>query len=740
MKQGRYEAAALLGLFAITVTLFWKIALTSQYTWMNGPDYVNQVVPWFEFQAREWHAGRFPLWDPYHWGGQPLPGQMQPGAMYPLNWLLFLLPLNNGFLSIPILHWYQVLIHFIGAAFCYWLCRDLGRSRMASVLGGTIFGMSGYLGTTDWPQMVNGVVWAPLVLMFFLRVRRGERPVLHSALCGAALGISFLSGHHQAPTFMSLMIVGLWVQAILVKKFPFRRAVVLMGIFGLFVALCGAAQVLPAIEFGKIAMRWVGAKEPVGWADPVPYPIHSQYSLNPVSVLGLIFPDIATPTIPFMGITAIVVAIVAVMGPWKYGHVRLLTGAAVAGLILALGSTSAFHGVLYALIPGVEKARSPASGIFLFNLMAAALAAHGFDALLDLKSEVPSIGRIQKVLCGIAVVVYVFLFATNLFEQGKLFYQLRSAAVALSALLLAALLAGWQSGAISARTVAYSLIGLTMLDLSGVVGYPYTSREQGWTLFDKLYSNQDIISYIRKGPPYSRFLEDREELPYNLGDWWGIEQFDGYTGITTNIVHVNGGWQIYDLMGVEYYIGKKPMRPDETPVFTGTSGMILYKNPNALERTWIAHHVTTVGGEKELQAALMHQAAELKNDVVLVKDAPQVATCDVPDRQKIDSYGQSRISIIAQMGCSGMLVLADTFTPGWNATVDGSPVRIYEAYGVIRAVVVPAGTHKIEFRYRPNGVIYGSALTLIGFLLLPALPFVDRRFSKFMEASTSSAP
>src|SRR5450759_3246886 len=75
-------------IFAITVILLWKIALTSQYTWINGPDYVNQVVPWFQFQAREWHAHRFPLWDPYHWGGQPLVGQDQPGAMYPLNWIL----------------------------------------------------------------------------------------------------------------------------------------------------------------------------------------------------------------------------------------------------------------------------------------------------------------------------------------------------------------------------------------------------------------------------------------------------------------------------------------------------------------------------------------------------------------------------------------------------------------------------------------------------------------------------
>ncbi len=287
-------AGPLFALFAITIVMFWKIALTSQYTWLNGPDYANQVLPWFQFQAREWHAGRFPLWDPYHWAGQPLVGQMQPGAVYPLNWLFFLLPLKDGFISIPLFHWYQVVIHFMGAAFCYWLCRDLGRSRVGAVLGGTIFGMSGYLGTTEWPQMVNGVVWAPLVLMFFLRARRGQRPILNCALSGACLGISFLSGHHQVPMFLCLLMAGLWMHAAITRVFSTRHLIIIASIFSVFVILVSAAQILPGYQFGQIALRWVGARNPVGWQDPVPYVVHSQYSMNPVSVLGLIIPGIAT--------------------------------------------------------------------------------------------------------------------------------------------------------------------------------------------------------------------------------------------------------------------------------------------------------------------------------------------------------------------------------------------------------------------------------------------------------------
>ena len=35
-----------------------------------------------------------------------------------------------------VLNWYFVLIHFMAALFCYLLCRDLKRSRVASVVAG----------------------------------------------------------------------------------------------------------------------------------------------------------------------------------------------------------------------------------------------------------------------------------------------------------------------------------------------------------------------------------------------------------------------------------------------------------------------------------------------------------------------------------------------------------------------------------------------------------------------------
>src|SRR5260370_7924820 len=101
--------------FLITIAIFWKLVLTNQSTWLDHPDIVNQVLPWYQFEATEWHQGRFPLWDPHHWGGQSLIGQGQPGVAYPFNCTLFLLPLRDARIPFSPPHCYSSLLHSLAS-------------------------------------------------------------------------------------------------------------------------------------------------------------------------------------------------------------------------------------------------------------------------------------------------------------------------------------------------------------------------------------------------------------------------------------------------------------------------------------------------------------------------------------------------------------------------------------------------------------------------------------------------
>src|ERR1043166_7841927 len=111
--------AAPLVLSVLVILIYWRLTLTPQYTFLESSDHSYQLLPWLQYQAGEWHAGRIPLWDPNGWLGQPLLAQVQPSTANPLAWLLFLAPLDHGWIRQDMVHWYFVLIRMLAALTCY---------------------------------------------------------------------------------------------------------------------------------------------------------------------------------------------------------------------------------------------------------------------------------------------------------------------------------------------------------------------------------------------------------------------------------------------------------------------------------------------------------------------------------------------------------------------------------------------------------------------------------------------
>ena len=78
-----------------------------------------------------------------------------------------------------------------------------------------------------------------------------------------------------------------------------------------------------------------------------------------------------------------------------------------------------------------------------------------------------------------------------------------------------------------------------------------------------------------------------------------------------------------------------------------------------------------------------------------------------------------------------VLRLADLWYPDWKVTVDGKPAPLLRADHALRAVAVPAGEHKIEFRFASRSFTIGFWLsvgcTLAALLLLAANWWLQRR-------------
>jgi len=665
-------------LLALTVAMYWKLA-SGQYLWFDHPDAVNQILPWFQFQAREWRLGRFPLWDPHHWGGQSLPGQVQPGVFYPLNWLLFLSPLRDGFLTRDALNWYFIAIHFIGSWAGFALCRSLGSSLPAAVLGGVAYGLGGYMGSNEWPQMLNGACWAPVVFLFWIRTLQ-TASAREAVLAGASLGVAWLSGHHQAPTFITLGCLFAICWALITGRMAPWTGLRLTGLFTLSMLAVGAVQILPAYHYGHAALRWVGAAEPLSWSDRVPYPVHERYSLHPEGLAGLLFPN--SPQSPglFLGSALLFLTAQGIVAGWRDWRCRLVTAIGGFGFLLALGGSSVLHGVTYLALPMVEKARSPAAAVLLFSLAVAALAATGLDSLASPGGR----ARKQAALGFLAAGILLWLglgVAVNVHPLGGLEYdRLMLAAMGLAA--TGAVTAAGSAGALPPRAVQLLLLGLVVSETATVTTFRLRHRDQA-SLVAPLHQDRDIAEFLRQRP-VQRVSVDHDAVPYNFGDWFGFDELQGYAGVTANIFRSHDHRNAHRQLGANFHVGTAPPEPGSRILFESRRGVKVFDIPDAAPR------------------ARLHRDGSA---------APACADPRPPERLS-PRPGYVIVKFVA--GCRALLAVSDTWAPGWGVTVDGAPARLLELNGFELGVAVEPGAHTVEFRYRPGDVYAGAALTLGG--------------------------
>ena len=654
-------------LLLIYIGFYWKLTLTNQFTWLESPDFANQVLPWYQFQAGEWHKGRLPIWDPFEWGGQSLIGQAQPGVVYPPNWILFLLPLENGWIRQVYLHWYFVLIHYMGGLFCYLLCRDLKRSRGASLLAGTAFGLTGWMGSTEWPQMLNGAVWAPVVFLFLLRVLRGEHRTVSGALAGTFLGVAFLSGHHQIPIFITLAAGGVWLYAFYLRRDDLRSLAPAAALFGLFFVLVSAVQMLPAYEYGMLSHRWVGANEPVGWNTPVPYTVHTNFAFYPSTIIGMLLPSIGRNASAYVTMVIAAFAFLAVVAGFRDRMVRVMGSVALGGLIFSFGGFAVLHGMIYALVPMVEKARSSSFAIFIFHFGVIVLSAYAVDVYLTV--DTLWVRRVVRGILCFSAVVLLAEFALNMTHIEKATDLDRVAAAVVYSILLAPVLYAWRQGHISERTGLACAILLFLL-LAGLEnGFNWAHRERPSEYLKKMSENSDIVNFIRQQKRFVRLEVNDKEIPYNFNDWHGIDTFNGYlASLVDNVGEVQGDYRARMLFGVNYWIGTKPVRDNQQAVFAGSSGMKVYLNSEAFPQTWIVHQAVSIPHKSVLENFQKYDLNQLRQ-LTFIRDVPvpTLEKCATPDWTEVTRRESQRVQIEASLGCTGMLVLTMLSTrAGWQ--------------------------------------------------------------------------
>jgi len=710
------------------ILYYWKPLLTNQFSVLTGQEGVNQAYAWLNFWAHSIRQGTWPLWDPYTFSGHIFSGEMQTGSFYPLYIPLALFPLNqHGLFSPSLYRCMYGAAHFLGAWFMFLLVRELELGDFAAVVAGICFSLGGLMGRfTDWPHLLNSGIWLPLIFLFLLRAMKagGTRTILYASACGVSLGLSILAGGLHMAIMQAVAIVTAAVfhgfgadsdAAARRSRKRWRQSALIAGVAGLAAFASSAIQLLPSMEYSRLALRFAG-----GAALPASERIPYRYLTDQLYAHGILNLLIAIPrnriglgeTIsPYLGVFPLLLAVIGVWKKWQCRWVRYLTGLAIAAFAYSLGSVSLLHGVLYVFAPYLWLAREAGRFMYLADFALAVLAAYGAHALFSSAGlEWEPLGKILKWLVWAGMLVVAL---PALYSQPELspWVSLSLVLIVASWLLFRYIVSGHTGNSTRVLAVAMILFDLYAFDWSAANRAEMSAK--GADHMEQLLSCSGVAQFLKSRDGLFRAQVAMDGAP-NIGDVFQV-QTTGGSGVTlvTDYQRFNGHT---DLLNVRYIV--KPATAADAGAVYGDAAWKVYENPHAYPRAWLVHDTLVERTPAELLQRLdapgtdPHRVALLESGL----DAPLDPSPEIAGEQvRFVRYEANRMDLSVHAGGRALLVLSELYYPGWTATVNGRPARIWKIDGALRGVVAPRGDSRISLQYRPASIYIGAVLTVAAF-------------------------
>jgi Bacterial membrane protein YfhO len=725
MKKLRPEIGTLSLIIGFILLAYWKVIFTRGYTYFAGADLGGQYYPWYQFAGWSWKNGSVPLWDPFVRSGRLFFDEMQQGAFYPLNILLFLLPAKNGGVDLWSMD-FLIVLSVLGAGLGeYFLLRSLKLSSAAALIGSTIFALGGYTAFVVGHQSIlEGVIWLPWIVLFFLKAldADGNKQIRFTVTCGFLLGMSLLAGHIQPPIHICLILGFFTLSKIISRNQNLRSGLsaagVLIGTI-VFSAAVAAVQLIPSYFYSLIAYRWVsGIKLNPG--QTIPFQLQEIWS--PAEYLSLIVPS-ATSHQFYFGIAALFLAFGgALAGSNRFRRLFLVGG--LLSFLYSWGKLSAIYSAVYLTIPFAEKVPEASRSVFIFQFFLAGLAAMGGELLA---SPVPKIFRRRFEITATTILAAANIILAVVLIAG--FLQVRRTGVitpeshipySIAAIMLA-LTAGIiflrKYRMIRLKTMSAALTLIVAFDLISFVQVhtPQKNAESA----DHVYTELKTIAFLRSLPGMFRVADMDDSLPLNFGDSYHIQTTGGY-GASLRKDYLDFLSESPDpdsamrMLNVRYYVGKRDPGSLTRIYKDDQTGVSVYEDSQALPRIAFVAADGTFAPDKIGEYLLK--------------------TRRIGSESQIASYKPNEIVAVCNAASSGYLWLSELAYRGWRATVDGQPSTVLISDGIFRTVPVPAGEHTVRLVFRPTSVYVGAAISLFACLLFLALSISAANFRSDTDA------
>ncbi len=650
-------------LLVLPLVLFWRV-------WWPGPsvrqvfrygDFVEQHYPMRVFVADEYRHGRLPLWDPYTFGGEPAVAMSLFAPYYPLGlWQVIFEKLPFEALEL------EAVFHLgLAGLFTFLFVRQLTGQPAAGLIAGLAFSLGGYL--TSYPMLqiiiLETAVWLPAGL-WLLERGLADRSLRRVAWAGLVFGCGILAGHPQ--TF-------LYIAYLTAAYFLFRAA--WLRLSGGFVAV--SAMLLAAVTLGISAAHWLPGLQMYGMSPRAGLTFDAvSHGFRPAELWGLLRPNPGQWSPLYVGLIPLVLALVGLARrqaeTWFWGAV-----AGVATLV-SLGRYGFLYPLFYRFVPGFAVFRDQERIALLVSFSLAVLAGYGLAAL----------SRRWPAIVG---------------PTGEEPVQQASRAV---------------------RCFIPTLVLLVFVDLA--------------------WANQGVI--LQTPPPGGYFAKTPIVMhiqSVSAAGWRtsseGLLPGDGEAGLVFKIRDIVGSGPLYlaaydrflalvpeerwwRMLNVQHVITRRELTHGALKLVRQDGDLRLYQVFQGATLAWIVHdYVLAADGEAAQRVTASPDLDPFRRVVLEQPPAVPPAPPTGPEEARLVAFEHQRVVLDVTLTAPGIVVLSEMAYPGWNVRADGHSPTPLRAYGLLRAVALPAGHWRIEWRFEPLVAYAGLALTLATLLLVIGL-------------------
>jgi hypothetical protein len=416
---------------------------------------------------------------------------------------------------------------------------------------------------------------------------------------------------------------------------------------------------------------------------------------------------------------------------------------------------AAFNYFLFDTLPMMNKFRSPSTVLVIAELFFPVLGIWGLNEIITGSQDKNELLKKLKIAAGITAGICIILaFGGNMFFDYKsasdarlpeqLLPALREdrASIAMKSSLTSAVYILLAAGLIWAYLKSkISNVNIVILGVSLLIVIDLLSVSSRYLNKDSFVDADEYKSQFQPRPvdeqimqdkdPYYRVLDISKDVYNDAIQAYFHKCVGGYSPAKMERyqdlidVHMNGKFnaQVLNMLNTKYIIFQPGSKGAPTAM----------ANPDACGNAWFVNDVKWARtADEEILSLNAHSLGDSakqgefdpkKTAVMRENFRNEMGNYnfgkDSSATVKLTRYGLNDLSYVSNNNKNGLAIFSDMYYPyGWEAYVDGKETPIMKADYVLRAIKIPAGQHKIDFKFHPKSFYKGNTLAMISSILL----------------------